>query len=82
MADLPAGMSRGNALVGSADTVRDLLVEQIAQAPVNYFEATLAFGDLSPDEAHANLTTFADVVMPAARQAAETRRPGQRVPVG
>jgi alkanesulfonate monooxygenase SsuD/methylene tetrahydromethanopterin reductase-like flavin-dependent oxidoreductase (luciferase family) len=82
MADLPAGMSRGNALVGSAETVRDLLVEQITQAPVNYFEATLAFGDLTPEEAHANLAAFADVVMPAARAAAETERPGQPVPVG
>ena len=82
MADLPAGLSMGNALVGSAETVRDQLVAQIAQAPVNYFETTLAFGDLTPEEAHTNLAAFADVVMPAAREAAETRRPGQRVPVG
>jgi alkanesulfonate monooxygenase SsuD/methylene tetrahydromethanopterin reductase-like flavin-dependent oxidoreductase (luciferase family) len=79
MADLQAGLSRGNALVGSAETVRDLLVEQIAKAPVNYFETTLAFGDLTPEETHANLAAFADVVMPAAREAAETQRPGQRV---
>jgi hypothetical protein len=79
MADLQAGMTRGNALVGSAETVRDRLVEQIAQAPVNYFEATLAFGDLTPAEAHANLAAFADVVMPAAREAAAKQRPGQRV---
>jgi alkanesulfonate monooxygenase SsuD/methylene tetrahydromethanopterin reductase-like flavin-dependent oxidoreductase (luciferase family) len=82
MADLQAGLRRGNALVGSAETVRDRLAEQISQAPVNYFEATLAFGDLTPAEAHANLAAFADVVMPAARAAAESRRPGGRVPVG
>jgi alkanesulfonate monooxygenase SsuD/methylene tetrahydromethanopterin reductase-like flavin-dependent oxidoreductase (luciferase family) len=82
MADLPAGMSSGNALVGSAETVRDLLVAQITEAPVNYFEATLAFGDLTAEEARANLAAFADVVMPAAIKAAETRRPGQRAPVG
>ncbi len=76
MADLAAGMSRGNALVGSAEHVRDQLVEQIAQAPVNYFEATLAFGDLTPAEARANLDAFANVVMPAAREAAGSREPG------
>jgi alkanesulfonate monooxygenase SsuD/methylene tetrahydromethanopterin reductase-like flavin-dependent oxidoreductase (luciferase family) len=81
MADLQAGINAGTALVGSAETVRDLLVEQVAQAPVNYVEATLAFGDLTPGEAHANLAAYADVVMPAAREAAERQRPGQRVPV-
>jgi alkanesulfonate monooxygenase SsuD/methylene tetrahydromethanopterin reductase-like flavin-dependent oxidoreductase (luciferase family) len=82
MADLRAGLSRGTALVGSAQTVRDQLAEQISQAPVNYFEATLAFGDLTPAEADANLTAFADVVLPAARDAAERSRAGLRVPVG
>ncbi|MBO0825568.1 MAG: LLM class flavin-dependent oxidoreductase, partial [Actinobacteria bacterium] len=80
MADLPAGMKSGSALVGSADTVRDLLTEQIAQAPVNYFEATLAFGDLSPAEAHANLAAFAETIMPAARAAADRR--GLTIPAG
>ncbi|MGH3302631.1 MAG: LLM class flavin-dependent oxidoreductase [Streptosporangiaceae bacterium] len=82
MADLQAALSSGTALVGSAETVRDLLVGQVSQAPVNYVEATLAFGDLTPEEAHANLAAFAGVVMPAAREAAERQRPGQRVPVG
>ncbi len=82
MADLQAGMSRGNALVGSAETVRDLLAEQVAQAPVNYVETTLAFGDLTPAEANANLAAFAGVVMPAAREAASNQRPARGVPVG
>lgn len=81
MADLQAGRRSGGALVGTAETVRDLLVDQVRQAPVNYFEATLAFGDLTPDEAHANLAAFADVVMPAAQAAAERSLPGERVPV-
>lgn len=81
MADLQAGRRRGGALVGTAQTVRDLLVEQVGQAPVNYFEATLAFGDLTPAESHANLAAFAEVVMPAARDAAERSIPGQRVPL-
>jgi alkanesulfonate monooxygenase SsuD/methylene tetrahydromethanopterin reductase-like flavin-dependent oxidoreductase (luciferase family) len=82
MADLQAGLGRGNALVGTAETVRDLLAAQIAQVPVNYFEATLAFGDLTPGEAHANLAAFADVVMPAAREAAESQGSASRVPIG
>jgi alkanesulfonate monooxygenase SsuD/methylene tetrahydromethanopterin reductase-like flavin-dependent oxidoreductase (luciferase family) len=75
MADLDAGMKSGGALVGSVQTVRDLLIEQVLQAPVNYFEATLAFGDLTPDEATANLTAFAATVMPAVREAAARREP-------
>jgi alkanesulfonate monooxygenase SsuD/methylene tetrahydromethanopterin reductase-like flavin-dependent oxidoreductase (luciferase family) len=75
MADLDAGMKSGGALVGSAQTVRDQLTEQVGQAPVNYFEATLAFGDLTPEEAHANLTAFAETVMPAVREAAARRQP-------
>jgi len=80
MADLDAGMTSGSALVGSAQTVRDLLTEQVTQAPVNYFEATLAFGDLTPEEAHANLAAFAETVMPAVREAAARRQPA--VPAG
>ena len=75
MADLDAGMKSGSALVGSAQTVRDLLIEQVRQAPVNYFEATLAFGDLTPEEALANLTAFAETVIPAVREAAAGRQP-------
>jgi alkanesulfonate monooxygenase SsuD/methylene tetrahydromethanopterin reductase-like flavin-dependent oxidoreductase (luciferase family) len=60
-------MANGNSLVGSAETVAGRLADQVRQAPVNYFEATLAFGDLTPDEATANLTAFAETVMPAVR---------------
>src|SRR5215472_13500119 len=80
MADLEAGMKSGSALVGSAQTVRDLLTEQVGQAPVNYFEATLAFGDLTPEVAHANLTAFAETVMPAVREAAASRH--VQIPAG
>lgn len=70
MADLDAGLRAGIALAGTAETVRDQLVDQVRQAPVNYFEATLAFGDLTPAEAHASLAAFAETVMPAVRAAA------------
>ena len=65
--DTDRTMANGNALVGSAETVAGLLAEQVRQAPVNYFEATLAFGDLTPGEATASLTAFAQTVMPAVR---------------
>lgn len=74
MGDLDAGMSSGGALVGTAETVAGLLAEQVSAAPVNYFEATLAFGDLTPAEALANLSAFAQTVMPAARAAADSRQ--------
>ena len=73
MADADGGLRRGTALVGSPRTVRDLLVAQVERAEVNYVEATLAFGDLTPAEAGANLEAFTEVVMPAVRAATATR---------
>jgi len=75
IADAEGGLARGTALVGSAETVRDLLLEQVDHAPINYVEATLAFGDLTAAEAHANLQAFAEVVMPAVRE--RWARPGR-----
>jgi hypothetical protein len=74
--DTDRTLANGNSLVGSAETVAARLAAQVTQAPVNYFEATLAFGDLTPDEATANLTAFAETVMPAVRAAFLTRPPG------
>ena len=71
--DTDATMANGNSLVGSAETVRDLLVEQVRRAPANYFEGTFAYGDLTSTEAEANLTAFAETVMPAVRAAAGGR---------
>ena len=71
--DTDRTMANGNSLVGSAQTVAARLVEQVGQAPVNYFEATLAFGDLTPGEATANLNAFAETVMPAVRAAFTAR---------
>jgi alkanesulfonate monooxygenase SsuD/methylene tetrahydromethanopterin reductase-like flavin-dependent oxidoreductase (luciferase family) len=74
--DTDKTMANGNALVGSAGTVAAKLAAQVSQAPVNYFEATLAFGDLTLAEATANLTAFAEVVMPAVRAAFTARAAG------
>jgi alkanesulfonate monooxygenase SsuD/methylene tetrahydromethanopterin reductase-like flavin-dependent oxidoreductase (luciferase family) len=75
MGDLDAGLKAGIALAGTAETVRDQLVDQVRQAPVNYFEATIAFGDLAPQDAQASLAAFAETVMPAVRAAAAKRLP-------
>jgi len=74
--DTDRTMANGNSLVGSAETVAARLAAQVSQAPVNYFEATLAFGDLTPDEATANLTAFAETVMPAVRAAFQAKGAG------
>ena len=71
--DTDKTMANGNALVGSAETVAAKLAAQVGQAPVNYFEATLAFGDLTRPEATANLAAFAETVMPAVRAAFTAR---------
>jgi alkanesulfonate monooxygenase SsuD/methylene tetrahydromethanopterin reductase-like flavin-dependent oxidoreductase (luciferase family) len=71
--DTDKTMANGNALVGSAETVAAKLAAQVSQAPVNYFEATLAFGDLTLAEATANLDAFAETVMPAVRAAFTAR---------
>ena len=71
--DTDKTMANGNALVGSAGTVAAKLAAQVSQAPVNYFEATLAFGDLAPDEAKASLAAFAETVMPVVRDAFSAR---------
>lgn len=72
-ADTEGALRGGNALAGSAETVRERLVGQVREAPVNYFEATLAFGDLTPEESRANLHAFAEDVMPAVRSEAARR---------
>jgi alkanesulfonate monooxygenase SsuD/methylene tetrahydromethanopterin reductase-like flavin-dependent oxidoreductase (luciferase family) len=71
--DTDATLASGNSIAGSAQTVRDLLAEKVTQAPVNYVEATLAFGDLTPAETMASLAAFAETVMPAVREAAAAR---------
>jgi len=68
--DTDRTLANGNSLAGTAQTVRDALIEQVRRAPVNYCEVTLAFGDLTPDEAGANLAAFAQTVMPAVREEA------------
>ena len=76
--DTDAGLRRGAALVGSPETVRDRLLEQVEGVDINYFQVTLAFGDLTPAESVANLEAFTEVVMPAVRAATTGRPPPDR----
>ena len=72
LADAAAGMSSGNAIVGTAASVRDQLVAQVRQAQLNYLEIKPLFGDLSPEEGMATLSAFCADVMPAVREAASS----------
>lgn len=57
-------IASGSALVGSPDTVRRILAEQIAATGVTYFEGSFVFGDMSFAEAKTSIELFASDVMP------------------
>jgi len=64
----------GLGIAGTAETVRDVLIGQIAEARINYQICRFAFGDLTLDESLHSLERFTRSVMPALsemRQAAE-----------
>lgn len=65
-------LEKSNAIVGSADTVRDRLAELLEQADINYFELTPTFGDLTVEESFANLEAIAGI-MPDLRAVADRR---------
>jgi alkanesulfonate monooxygenase SsuD/methylene tetrahydromethanopterin reductase-like flavin-dependent oxidoreductase (luciferase family) len=60
----------GEALAGSPDKVRRVLVEQAREAGVNYFVCRFAFGDLTLTETRRSLNLFIREVMPALREIA------------
>jgi alkanesulfonate monooxygenase SsuD/methylene tetrahydromethanopterin reductase-like flavin-dependent oxidoreductase (luciferase family) len=65
-------LEKANAVVGSADTVRDRLAAMLEEAEINYFELTPTFGDLSVVEAQENLRAIAGI-MPDLRAIADRR---------
>lgn len=75
MGDSAAALRGGAACVGAAETVRDLVVEQVTATGVNYLETQLFFGDMSLAEARRSLRAFAEVVIPAVRAAAKPLGP-------
>ncbi len=63
--DVEALLGAGVGIAGSASTVRDLLEDRLVnQMNANYFEGHFFFGDLTSDEAIANLTRFMTEVAP------------------
>lgn len=55
-------IAKGNAVVGSVESVTNTILEQVESARINYFEATLAFGTMTAQQARGNLTRFAEVM--------------------
>ncbi|HVV25037.1 MAG TPA: LLM class flavin-dependent oxidoreductase [Pseudonocardiaceae bacterium] len=64
-------LANGNAVIGTADAVRDELVAQVEASGVNYLECKLFFGDITLEQAVATARAIAEHVAPAADAAAE-----------
>lgn len=65
IADSRLNAEYGNAIYGTAAEVRDAVVAQVEGSAINYYEAMLAFGDMTATESLQNLRAFAETVMPA-----------------
>jgi alkanesulfonate monooxygenase SsuD/methylene tetrahydromethanopterin reductase-like flavin-dependent oxidoreductase (luciferase family) len=63
--DFDAVLRNGQAIVGSPDTVREMLAAQASEAGLNYFLLRFAFGDLTLDESMRSIKLFAERVQPA-----------------
>jgi alkanesulfonate monooxygenase SsuD/methylene tetrahydromethanopterin reductase-like flavin-dependent oxidoreductase (luciferase family) len=62
-------IGQGQAIAGSADTVRAFLAAQIKECGANYLVGQFCFGDLSLEEMLRSVELFAAKVMPAMRAA-------------
>jgi alkanesulfonate monooxygenase SsuD/methylene tetrahydromethanopterin reductase-like flavin-dependent oxidoreductase (luciferase family) len=63
--DFDAVLKNGQAIVGSPDTVREMIASQALDAGLNYFLLRFAFGDLALEESMRSLNFFAKRVQPA-----------------
>ena len=72
--DFDAVQEHGEALAGSPETVRRVLIEQARASGANYFVCRFAFGDLSLGEILQSIKLFTTQVMPAMRQSAQRDR--------
>jgi alkanesulfonate monooxygenase SsuD/methylene tetrahydromethanopterin reductase-like flavin-dependent oxidoreductase (luciferase family) len=63
-------LAKGNAVVGTADSVRDEIVAQVETSGINYLELKIVFGDIGRPEAVATARTVSEHIAPAAREAA------------
>lgn len=75
-----AMLERGTAIVGTADSVREQILDQIERAEVNFFEAQLYKGDLTFEEALSNMRRFAEI-MPSIRESAAARLDDRGLPL-
>ncbi|WP_027940846.1 LLM class flavin-dependent oxidoreductase [Amycolatopsis taiwanensis] len=62
-------LASGFACVGTPDSVRDQIVDQLRVCSANYFEASMFFGDLTFDHALYTLRAFTEQVAPAVARA-------------
>jgi alkanesulfonate monooxygenase SsuD/methylene tetrahydromethanopterin reductase-like flavin-dependent oxidoreductase (luciferase family) len=74
-------LANGNAVVGTADSVRDELVAQVEASGVNYLELKLIFGDLGVAAATATARTVVEHIAPVARAAADRAARRHGLPV-
>ena len=63
--DVEAAMAGGSVVVGSPDTVRKNLEEQVKTLGVNYLIVAPYFGIISHENAMRTVNLFAEEVMPA-----------------
>ncbi|MGH8764260.1 MAG: LLM class flavin-dependent oxidoreductase, partial [Burkholderiales bacterium] len=63
--DFDAVLKAGQIIAGTADTVRDMIATQAAEAGLNYFLTRFAFGDLTLEESMRSIELFNSKVQPA-----------------
>lgn len=63
-------LAKGNAVIGTADSVRDQIVAQVETSGINYLELKIIFGDITRTQAIATARTVSEHIAPAARDAA------------
>jgi alkanesulfonate monooxygenase SsuD/methylene tetrahydromethanopterin reductase-like flavin-dependent oxidoreductase (luciferase family) len=63
--DFDAVLKNGQAIVGSPDTVREMIASQVSEGGLNYFLLRFAFGDLTLEESMRSLNFFATRVQPS-----------------
>ena len=74
-------LANGNAVIGTADSVRDAIVAQVEESGVNYLEFKIIFGDIEVAAATATARIVTEHIAPAARAAAERWAARRDLPV-
>lgn len=74
-------LANGNAVIGTADSVRDQIVAQVEESGVNYLELKIIFGDIDLATATATARIVTEHIAPAARAAAQRAANRRGLPV-